>query len=397
MKVLILSCNTGGGHNAAGRALYEEFHRRGIDCEFLDTLSFAKPRASKQASSIYINVTTKMPFLFQAAYNIAHWISSPHRKSIVYAFNRKYADKLGDYIEEHQFNAVVMPHLFPAEAMTYLQKHRQFRVRTYAVATDYTCIPFWEETNPDYFIIPHRELTREFVRHGIPHEKLIPLGIPVQRTFGVRRNQAEARQALGLPADGKLIMVMSGSMGFGPLGKVTAKLRKEYGTRLSIAVLSGSNEKLREKLKKQFAPYPNVFIIDYTDQVSLYMDAADLLLTKPGGLTSTEAAAKKLPLILTDPIPGCETMNASFFARHGMALLPTSQKAYLDAVKTLLDDPQACAQITHAQEAYVSPQSATQICGFILADCGYLEDPQEKDAIAESMDPAEDKQTEPDA
>lgn len=385
MKVLILSCNTGGGHNAAGRALYEEFHRRGIACEFLDTLSFAKPRSSKQASSIYVNVTTKTPFLFQAAYNIAHWISSPHRKSIVYAFNSKYADKLGDYIEEHQFDAVVMPHLFPAEAITYLQKKRNLKIRTYAVATDYTCIPFWEETNPDYFIIPHRELTREFIRHGIPHEKLIPLGIPVQRTFGVRRDQAEARQALALPIDGKMVLVMSGSMGYGSLGTITEKLRKEYGNRLTIVVLSGTNEKVREKLKKQFSPYSNVYIVEYTDQVSLYMDAADVLLTKPGGLTFTEAACKKIPLILTDPIPGCETMNASFFFRHKMAFLPDSKKAYLDAVRKLLDDPDARTQMMSAQEAHVSPQAATQICGFILADCGYLEDPEKKDLIAQSL------------
>ena len=105
------------------------------------------------------------------------------RKSIVYAFNRKYALKLGQYIEENHFDAIVMPHLFPAEAITYLKKKRNLSVRTYAVATDYTCIPFWEETQPDYFFIPHRELSREFIRSGIPREKLVPLGIPVQRTF----------------------------------------------------------------------------------------------------------------------------------------------------------------------------------------------------------------------
>ncbi len=373
MKVLILSCNTGGGHNAAGRALYEEFHRRGIDCEFLDTLSFAGPRASKQASSIYINVTTKTPILFQLAYNIAHWISSPHRKSVVYAFNRKYALKLGQYIEENHFDAVVMPHLFPAEAITHLKKKQNLSARTYAIATDYTCIPFWEETQPDYFFIPHRELSREFIRSGIPREKLVPLGIPVQRTFGVRRDQKEARQALGLPIEGRMVLLMSGSMGYGHLGQMATQLCKEYGTRLSLVILCGNNEKMQEKLKKQLAAYPNIFIVNYTEQVSLYMDAADLLLTKPGGLTSTEAASKKLPLILTDPIPGCETQNASFFERHGLALVPEKKSDYITAVRTLLDDAATRERMQAAQELYVDPTAAAQICGFILADCGYLE------------------------
>lgn len=377
MKVLILSCNTGGGHNAAGRALYEEFHRRGIECEFLDTLSFARPKASKKASSIYVNITTKVPKLFQFFYNAGQWISSPHRKSVVYAFNCKYAAKLGDYIEEHQFDTIVMPHLFPAEALTYLKKNRSLRIRTYAVATDYTCIPFWEETNPDYFIIPHRELMREFYRAGIPHEKLIPLGIPVQRTFGVHRNQAEARQTLGLPEDGKMILIMSGSMGFGHIGKIASALKKEYGTRLTLVILCGSNQKVREQLQQKYAQSPNIFIVDYTDQVSLYMDAADLLMTKPGGLTSTEAAAKRLPLILTAPIPGCETKNSAFYTRHNMALAPDNTGDYLQAVRTLLDDESIREQMRNAQALYVNPFSASMICEFILEDYNKNFSPEE--------------------
>ena len=108
--------------------------------------------------------------------------------------------------------------------------------------------------------------------------------------------------------------------------------------------------------------------MDYTDQVSLYMDAADVLLTKPGGLTSTEAAAKRLPLILTAPIRGCETRNSAFYARHNMALAPNNTGDYLQAVRTLLDDESIREQMREAQALYVNPFSASMICEFILED-----------------------------
>ena len=211
MKVLILSCNTGGGHNAAGRALYEEFHRRGIDCEFLDTLSFCRPpRFEAGLFDLYQCHDEDSHAVFNWPITLPIRSAPLSRESIVYAFNRKYALKLGQYIEENHFDAIVMPHLFPAEAITYLKKKRNLSVRTYAVATDYTCIPFWEETQPDYFFIPHKENYQEnLFALGFPAEKLVPLGIPVQRTFGVRRDQRVGpSRLLGLPTEGRMILFL---------------------------------------------------------------------------------------------------------------------------------------------------------------------------------------------
>ena len=373
MKVLILSCNTGGGHNIAGRALYEEFHRRGLECEFVDALSFARPGAAKKASSIYVNLTTHTPAPFQFFYNLGQWILSPHCSSMVYSFNRKYAKELGQYITQHQFDIIVVPHLFPAAALAYLKKKHLLDVKTYAVATDYTCIPHWDETDPDYLIIPHRELTREFFKNGVAYEKLLPLGIPVPRTFGVRRDQSEARRALDLPTQGKMILILPGSLKRGHLSRITVALQKEYGSHLTFVLLCAPNSKRKQQFSKTFANASNVRVVDYTDQVSLYMDAADLLITKAGGLTCTEAAAKNLPLILIDPVPGCETSNADFFTRNGMALLAEKKSDYLPHIRRLLDDNKLRQHMQQAQNTFVTPISSALICETILADLA--EDP----------------------
>ncbi|MBQ7063914.1 MAG: hypothetical protein IJM90_03385 [Firmicutes bacterium] len=367
MKVLILSCNTGGGHNAAGLALMEEFRNQGIVCEFKDVLSFAANSSiSRKASSLYVNITTKLPLRLRLSYHPGAG-STSRRKSPVYSFNSRYAKALGAYIQENHFDTVIMHHLFPAEAITYLQRHQLLQARTYFVATDYTCIPFTEETEADYYIIPHRELQKEYLQAGVPYDKIVPLGIPLQRPFSVKRDRTEARTALGLPTIGKMVLIMTGSMDYGYLGKISSTLYHEYGDRLNLVLLCGSSESVKENLGKRFRNNHNVILVGATDQVSLYMDAADLIISKPGGLIATEAAAKKLPMILTDPIPGCEAKNASFFKRHKMALVPDSEKEYLPSLRRILDESDLRESLQEGQKLAVNPLAAASICGFIMA------------------------------
>ena len=118
MKTLILSCNTGGGHNTAGRALLEELNRRDLPAEMLDALSFGRKHTSRIVSQSYINVASVTPKLFGGIYHLGDFISSSHRKSPVYLANAHYAETLHRYIVENGFDTVLCPHLFPAEALT---------------------------------------------------------------------------------------------------------------------------------------------------------------------------------------------------------------------------------------------------------------------------------------
>ena len=180
MKVLILSCNTGQGHNQAGRAIHEKLLERGVECEFVDTLSLVGQKTSDVVSNTYVSMTTHTPQLFHLLYKAGGAISNTRVKSPVYWANKLYREKLLTYLLENRVDAVVTPHLFPAETLTSLRRKGQLTVKTVAVATDYTCIPFWEETDMDYYVVPHRDLVDEFAGKGIPREKLLPFGIPVK-------------------------------------------------------------------------------------------------------------------------------------------------------------------------------------------------------------------------
>ena len=365
MKVLILSTGTGEGHNSAAKAMKEQFEKRNIHCELADVLDFASDKASAYGRRIYIWSTVRAKKVFAGAYRAGRAISSARLKSPVYFANALYADKLCSYITENGYDTVVMPHLFPAEAMTWLLRKHKLDVRTYFIATDYTCIPFTEETGVDYYFIPHEELATEFIRRGIPAEKLVPTGIPVSERFLHLPGRAEAREQLGIPSEAPCILMMTGSMGYGHVESMAAQLVDQTGEETHLYILGGTNEELKKALRDTYAGTERVHVLDFTTEAHLYMAAADVLFTKPGGLTSTEAVAAKVALVHTKPIPGCEDRNVAFFTEHGMSVSGETEAVMIQRGLELLRDPEAQAEMRECQEKYGKPYAADAICEFI--------------------------------
>ncbi len=179
MNVLILSCNTGGGHNAAARAAAEAFRAHGDEAVVLDYLKLAGEKVSRTVGNVYVETVKIAPGLFGLLYKIGMLVSRLLRRSPVYYVNGKMAVYLAAYLKKHPADVIVMPHLYPAETITYMKRKGMKLPLTVAVMTDYTCIPFWEETDCDYYMIPHESLIPEIVKRGIPEEKLVVTGIPV--------------------------------------------------------------------------------------------------------------------------------------------------------------------------------------------------------------------------
>lgn len=366
MKVLILSCNTGQGHNAAGKALFEHLQERGIPCEMKDALLFASERVSRVVSNTYVDIATKAPQFFHFLYQAGETISSSKIKSVVYLANKGYAETLLQYIEENDIDTILLPHLFPAEALTSLRRKGKLSAKCYGVATDYTCSPFWEETELDGYFIPHEDLLDEFVKRGVPKEKIYVSGIPVSKRFTAQVDRGAVRQELEIPASGKMMLVMSGSMGFGAVSALTEKLIEECGEADRVFVLGGSNEPLKKDLREKFGQDPRVKIFDFTDKTPSYMAACDVLFTKPGGLTSSEAAARCVPLIHTAPIPGCETLNAAFFSSRGLSLCAKNGEEAALLARQLLESEEKRGEMRKKQRDIIHANAGDIICDTIL-------------------------------
>lgn len=368
MKVLILSTGTGEGHNSAGKAVQEQFQKRGISCEMEDVLAFASEKAASYGKRIYVWSTVKATKVFKGAYRAGKAITSARRKSPVYYANALYAEKLYRYIVDNGYDTVVMPHLFPAEALTYMLRKHECRpdIHTYFVGTDYTCIPFTEETEADYYFIAHEELLAEYIKKGIPKEKLIPTGIPVSDRFRNLPSREEARRALEMEPEGHCILIMTGSMGYGKIEALVRLLVSHMEEKDGIYILGGSNEKLKSRLREAYQGNERVCVLDYTNRTAEYLAAADLLFTKPGGLTSTEAAVAGIPLAHTRPIPGCEDCNQAFYNSHGLSVSADSERQLVEMAMDLLARPEECVRMTERQHQVINGNAAEDICEFIL-------------------------------
>ena len=365
MKILILSCNTGEGHNSAGKALAEYARSHGDSAEFMDIMMLGGKRISRFVGGGYVSVVKYAPGFFSFLYKLGGLVSSSRHKSPVYYANALLAGRLKRYLDENDFDVIVTPHLFPAETLTYMKRQKMLTQKVVAVETDYTCIPFWEETECDYYVLPHPSLIDEFAGKGIPKEKLMPYGIPVRPAFSKPGKKAEARKICRIPEDASVYLIMSGSMGFGKVNLFVARLLRRLGPNEYIIVICGSNQKLRKVLYTAFGRHPQVRILGYTEHISAYMDACDVIFTKPGGLTSTEAAVKGIPIVHTRPIPGCETRNLQFFTERGMSVTASKIGGQIDAGQELLRDESRREKMCEAQKQVIPRDAAERIYGLL--------------------------------
>ena len=370
MKILILSCNTGGGHNSAAKAIKEAFDEKGHTCDIMDVLAFGGQKASDLVCDAYIEMVKKTPQLFGKIYEMGNKVGQFNQengklRSPVYLINKLYADALEDFIKQNEYNAVVCVHIFAAEAMTNLKKHGRVGIPFYFVATDYYCSPMLEETMPDKIFIAHKDSTFTYLNHGIKPELLLPAGIPVSKRFLTKKDKSEVRAQLGLNASDEVFLLMSGSMGFGDLIDTTRYIFDHGNANTRVIAITGHNEKLYKNLHSEFKKEKRLILIGFTDQVSDYMDASDVLLTKPGGLSSTEALAKGIALVHTAPIPGCESENVQFFTEHHISLCAREPNDAGRLAVDLMNDPFMREQILAAQEHFRCKNSAEVIAEFI--------------------------------
>ena len=167
MDALILSCSTGGGHNAAGAAIKEELEVRGHHVVMMDPYELVSHKLAEEVGNIYVKMVQHSPKLFGVVYSLGGIVRNIPGKSPVYYANIKVAKKLWQYLQKHPVDVILMPHLYPAELVTYLKKKGVLLPPTVFIATDYVCIPFTEETNCDYYVVPGKTQMADFIKDRV--------------------------------------------------------------------------------------------------------------------------------------------------------------------------------------------------------------------------------------
>jgi len=372
MKVLILSASTGEGHNSSGKAILEAMLQQGIDAEMKDLIAIVSEKASRRVSKTYVK-STEGHNVFSKIYAFAQWVSAnlnQGRRSPIYLLNSIYWRKIYRFIEAGHYDAVISVHLFAAEVLTAVKRRGKLRIPAFFVMTDYTLHAFLNDTDLDYYIIPHEDLIPLYVSQGFKFDHIFPIGIPVDtEKFTNRQPKPEARQQVAeqlgfkLKAnEGNWYLVMSGSMGFGNMSGLMREFIKRIGKNDRVICVCGRNERNLRTVQRDFAKEGRVVPVGYTDKVSLLMDACDVVLSKPGGITTTETIIKNIPLIHTAPIPGIESENAEFCHERNMSFHSNKPVEQVEAAIRLATDKEVREAMLESQRRNSEPQT----CKFII-------------------------------
>ena len=351
MKVLILSCNTGQGHNSVSQAVQEAFEARGVPCRTADSLSFLSQRASSFICGWHVRIYRYLPSAMRAGYRYTEGHPGVYdEKTLIYRFLASGADRLWEFVQEVGYDCFVCPHVISGLMLTrMLREHPLPGAKSCFIATDYTCGPLVNESALDWYFTPDAATVPDFAAAGIPAEKVVPVsGIPVRSAFYERVPQREARARLGLPETGRQVLMMGGSMGCGPLDELAQLLLGALPEGCGITAVCGTNERLYKKLTRAFSGEPRLRVLGFTQEIPLLMDSADLFLTKPGGLSTSEAAVKGLPLVLDDVVSGCEEPNLRYFCACGGARTASAPQELAALCASLLADPETLAAMSRS-------------------------------------------------
>lgn len=338
MNVLILSGNTGAGHNSCAKAIKQCFDAHGDTCVIEDGLAYISQAGSEFLSRWHTRIYRHMPGIFREGYEYGEEHPEKFKEEALFKLLAPGAERLRQSIVENGYDTVLCTHVIPGLVLTVVQKENPLPIRTAFLATDYTCSPTVDKCGLDLYFIPHENLIPEFAACGVPVERLVVTGIPVRQDFCAGEDKAGAKEKVGLRPDQAHLLVMCGSMGCGPIRELVELLQGRMTETTAVTVVCGTNQSLYKKLLELPECPENLRILEFTDQVSLLMDSADLYLTKPGGISVTEAAVKGLPMVFVDAVAGCEEHNLNFFLAHGGALTASEPEQLTELCLRMLAD-----------------------------------------------------------
>lgn len=335
---------------------------QGIDCEIRDAFDFISERFADFISWGHSFLYRHAPGLFRWGYQYSETHSSVFENpSGIDRLLFSGAEKLRQYILEEEYDTVICTHLMAAIMLTHMQQQFPLPVQTAFVATDYTCYPGLNACRLEKSFVSNKEQVEIHRQRGILQSRIVAAGIPVSPRFFQHAEKNDAKRQLNINEENAHLLMMCGSMGCGPMKRILRHAVKQLPKQAEISVICGTNKRLYRSVKRRYRTNKNVHIVAYTDNIPLYMDAADLYLTKPGGISVTEAAAKNLPMVFVNAVAGCERYNMDFFLNMGAAVTADTPKKLAAKSIDLLRSPEKRSSLEERLQEYRQPNGAACI------------------------------------
>ena len=371
-KVIIFYASYGGGHLSAARSIKEnmETNYEDIDVKLIDCMEYVNKTVNKITTKAYSEMAKKAPKTWGRVY----WKSQKGPLAQISTTSNKILSiKLYKLLKDFEPNLIVSTHPFGSQMCAYLKKHGKLNAKIATVMTDYAPHDQWLVFNKyvDYYFVSHDGMKKELHEKGIPNEKIFATGIPLSNKFLLKYDKPTILKSFGLSPDKKTVLFFGGGE-FG-LGKTqTFKIFKSFvecPENIQIVAIFKKKKKMKEafeNLVESLNKTDSVKILEYTNQVPELMSISDLVVTKPGGLTTTESLASGLPIVVINPIPGQEEENASYLEKNKVAIWLKKDDNVEAILKDLFSNPEKMQEMKIRARLLAKKNSTKDICKILL-------------------------------
>jgi len=356
----------GVGHFSAANAVCAALRKidPGVRTTVVDSYKYAAPVVSRVVSDGYLQMVKTIPQMYRFIYHRAERATEvgPFR-TWAHQFT---AGNLRRLIERERPDLVVCTHAFPCGAMAEYKRMYADAPPVVGIVTDYAVHAFWIHDNVDGYVVAGDAVRDVMIARGVAAERVVACGIPVRGEFARgKESQERLRERLSLPLDRHIVLLMGGGLGIGPLARIMRGL-DGVSAPIAAVVIAGRNKGMERRVlaAAEGVGYP-VRALRFVDDVYDYMHAADVLVTKPGGLTAAEALVAEVPMLLSKPLPGQEERNARVLCDAGAAIRTKTLDELGPALEAVLKEGPARERMRAAARRLARPHAAREAAGLI--------------------------------
>jgi len=371
MKILIFYGSYGGGHLSAAKSLKSFFdnYYKDVETTMIDCIEYINKYVNKVSTRAYKEMAKKAPWIWKRVYNDS---KNGALASLSTSANKLMSYRLNTLIQEEQPDLIISTHPFSTQMCGNLKKLGKIDCKIATILTDYAVHNQWLVFSEymDYFFVAHEGMKKDMISLGIPENKVYDFGIPISNSFLTRKNKKQICKDVGLnPTKHTILYFAGGEFGLGRnttymVLKAIIRLFKNF----QVVAIAGKNKKMKkrfEELVEQTQSSDRIKVLAFTDKVPELMYISDMVITKPGGLTITEALASHLPIIIINPIPGQEEENSNFLTNNNVAIAIRKEDNIARKLKTLYRNLDKIEEMQVNSTSLAKPQSTRDICNFL--------------------------------
>lgn len=365
-RIILMYISEVSGHHSATIAIEKAIKTLSPRAEVLNinAFNYTNPISEKIVNRIYMGVIKRTPKIWDYLYDNPSVAKSIEKiKESIHNFN---SPKLKTLFDKFKPDVVVCAQAFPCGMVADFKKAFNSKLPLVAVLTDYIPHSYWIYDTVDYYITPSEEVALRLIDKGVSAQKIKTLGIPFDPKFNQRASKNRIMQELSLSNNKPTILIMGGGQGLGPIKRIVGALEKVERDFQEI-VVAGINKKLYNSLRKKIKQCKkSILLLGYTDNINELMSVSDIIISKPGGVTAAEALAKKLPMIIVQPLPGQEASNTTYLTEKNAAIKIDKIPDIKNVIEDLLANPSRLKHLAESAGRISKPNASLDIAKLLL-------------------------------